>query len=277
MAAAIAYLVQYVMGRGMFKNMEYTKYGSLAIVCICIWNGMFNSIQAVCKERDIIKREHRTGLHISSYLAAHMVFQSFICLLQVVISLAVFGVFGMNFPQEGLFTKFFLLDLGITMFLVTYASDMLALMISCIAHTGMTAMTIMPFILVVQLVFAGGIFPLNRMGAKIIAQYTVSNWGIRAVNTVSDVNGMKSILLTQAIVDMDAGGDEFIEKLQETLEEDDELRIKLQYIIAGKMQDSAYAYTKENLVKCWGVLILFANIYVLIGLLFLEQIDRDKR
>ncbi|HCI72966.1 MAG TPA: hypothetical protein DHV42_00295, partial [Lachnospiraceae bacterium] len=50
MSALIAFLVTYVLGESMFRNMEYTKYGSLAVVCVCIWNGMFNSIQVICKE-----------------------------------------------------------------------------------------------------------------------------------------------------------------------------------------------------------------------------------
>ena len=277
MAAAIAFLVVYVMGRDVFQNMEYTKYGSLAMVCICIWNGMFNSIQVVVKERDIIKREHRTGLHISSYLASHMIFQAFLCMMQVVISLVIFKVFGMQFPSAGLFSRYFIVDLFITMFLVTYASDMMALMISCITHSGMTAMTIMPFVLVVQLVFAGGIFPLNRMGAEMIAKYTISSWGIRAVNTVSDVNSMRSIVLTQAVVEMDAEGDQLMIELQRMLEDDEEFRFKIQYFTAGKMQDQQYDHTRENLFRSWEMLLLFAGIYALIGLIFLEMVDRDKR
>ena len=276
MAAIIAFLVVYVLGNKMFLNMEFTKYGSLAVVCVCIWNGMFNSIQVVCKERDIIKREHRAGLHISAYLLSHMIYQAVICMLQTVISVAIFRIFHMYFPETGLITGSFTLDLVITMFLITYASDMLALLVSCIAHTTTTAMTIMPFLLVVQLVFAGGIFPLEREGAKTLSQYTISHWGIQAVNVAADYNSQKSIALTAAIDTMQDSSDELIVRVHDALSIP-ELQEKIQSYTAEKLQDPDYVYETDNLLKCWGVLILFSGIYVLVGLVFLEMVDRDKR
>ena len=276
MAAIIAMLVVYVLGGKMFRNMEFTKYGSLAVVCVCIWNGMFNSIQVVCKERSIIKREHRTGLHISSYLASHMIYQAVICLLQVIISIGIFRLFGMFFPKTGLVTGSFGVDLGLTMFLVTYAADMMALMVSCIAHTTTTAMTIMPFLLVVQLVFAGGVFPLERQMAQKISHFTISHWGIEAVNIAADYNGQKSIILTQAIDMMKDSDDEMMEKIHDVLKIK-EVEEKLQTYTAGKLQDPDFAYTKGNLLSAWLTLLVFSGIYALIGMIFLELIDKDKR
>ena len=276
MAALIAALVVYVLGDRMFRNMEYTKYGSLALICVCIWNGMFNSIQAVCKERSIIKREHRAGLYISSYLASHMLFQAVICFFQVIISLLIFWIFGMYFPRTGLLTGSFALDVGITMFLVTYAADMMALMVSCIARTTTAAMTIMPFLLVVQLVFAGGVFPLQRPGSRIISNYTISNWGINAVNIAADYNSQNSVVLYTAVEKMDGEGDEMMAKIHDVLEIE-ELRDRMEKYTASRLQEPKFAYEKKNLLKAWGILALFAAIYALVGMAFLELIDRDKR
>ena len=285
MAAIIAVLVVYVLGSSMFRNMEYTKYGSLAMVCVCIWNGMFNSIQVVCKERSIIKREHRAGLHISSYLASHVIYQGIICMIQVAVTLVIFKLFGMYFPQTGLLTGSFLLDVGISMFLATFAADMMALMVSCIAHTTTTAMTVMPFLLVVQLVFAGSIFPLNRPMAKNLANFTVSNWGINAINIAADYNSQKSQILYAAIgtlgVDEADGikADEdkdLLDRIHDVLAIP-EVEDKLETFTASKLQEPKFAYTKPNLLKSWGILAVFALIYQMIGLLFLEMIDKDKR
>ena len=336
MAAIIAFLVVYVLGNKMFRNMEFTKYGSLALVCVCIWNGMFNSIQVVCKERNIIKREHRAGLHISSYLASHMIYQAIICLLQVVITLVIFKVFGMYFPDKGLITGSFAVDAGICMFLATYAADMMALMVSCIVRTTTTAMTVMPFLLIVQLVFAGSIFPLNRPTAKFLANFTISNWGINAINIAADYNSQKSSVIYTAVDSLgsepvpgegDAASDagktaesavssaaenavssvaesaassvaesaapgaaDTSEKAAAVSEEKEDFLVKLKRVLAipeikdrvetytaQKMQVKDYAYTKSNLLKCWGILALFSAIYALIGLVFLEMVDRDKR
>ena len=276
MSALIAFLVTYVLGNAMFRNMEFTKYGSLAVVCVCIWNGMFNSIQSICKERSIIKREHRAGLHISSYIIAHMIYQAFICLIQVVITIVIFRLFGMYFPHTGLITGSFTLDLAISMFLMTYAADMLALMTSCIAHTTTMAMTIVPFLLVIQLVFAGSIFPLERPGAKFLANFTISNWGICAVNIASDYNSQDSIAIYTAVNAMKDANDETLTKLHNVMEIP-EVKKKIQAYTAQKLQEKKFEYSKPNLLKCWGILLLFAAIYVMIGTLILEMIDKDKR
>lgn len=55
-AGLIAVLVAKVAGYNMFVTMEGTKLGSLAIACVCLWNGVFNSVQVVVRERPIVKR-----------------------------------------------------------------------------------------------------------------------------------------------------------------------------------------------------------------------------
>ncbi len=272
MAAVIAFMVAYVVGRNMFLNMEGTKIGSLAFVCCCIWNGFFNSIQVVCRERPIIKREHRAGLHISAYLAAHMIYQAFLCLLQVVITLAVYWAAGITFPGEGLVTGRFLPDILITLFLITYASDMMALMVSCIVHTTTSAMTVMPFLLIVQLVFAGVAFPLHGFPEK-LSNATISKWGIYAVCTEANYNSLPSTLIMrelQMLRSIPA-----VEELYEAL--DAENRENLERFTAQYLMVEQYDYRKENILKEWGILLAFALLYAGVGVVSLEFVDRDKR
>ena len=143
MSALIAGLIASVVGENMFVTMEGQFQCSLALTCVCIWNGFFNSIQSVCRERPIIKREHRAGMHISSYIAAHLIYQMFLCAAQALITVSVCKTIGIKFPTEGFITKWFLLDIWITIFLITYASDMMSLWISALSRTTTTAMTMM--------------------------------------------------------------------------------------------------------------------------------------
>ena len=283
MAAIIACMVAYVVGKNMFVNMEGTKIGSLAFVCVCIWNGFFNSIQAVCKERQIIKREHRAGLHISAYLAAHIIYQIFLCLLQVAIALVIFKFMGVKFPTDAVVSGNFMLDIFITLFLITFASDMLALMVSCIVHTTTTAMTVMPFLLIVQLVFAGVAFPLSGIPSK-ISNATVSKWGIYAVCTESNYNNLPTNVLKKEwnlVKDSDlvAQITDFANSWdpQDAQELWEEVFEQLQVTVHEKMQVQQYDATKENILKEWGILLGFAALYVLIGTVFLEFIDHDHR
>ncbi len=276
LSAVIAYLVVYVIGKRMFINMEGTSYAAFAIVCVCIWNGVFNSIQVVCKERGVIKREHRAGLHISSYLASHMIYQAIISLVQVVMMLAIFLIFKVKIPAGSAVTGSFLVDLGITMFLITYAADMLGLMISCIVHTPVTAMTVMPFVLIVQLVFANFVIPLNEVGKK-LSNVTISKWGIQAICAVSDYNSQESTVLMTALNTMSNKDPESLVSRVQRVLTIEEVNHKVGQMTASQLQNSEYAFTTSNVLKNWGILVAFIFLYVLIGLIFLEQVDRDKR
>ncbi len=192
MAAVIAGLVGMVIRKRFFVNMEGSLMGAFALACVAIWNGCFNSIQSVCRERAIIKREHRSGMHISSYVLAHMIYQFGLCLLQTGVTIYVLTLVKVPFPVEGFMTPFMVLDIGITMLLITYAADMMSLFISSLSHTTTGAMTIMPFVLIFQLVFSGGIIPLPAWSES-LSNFTISNYGIRALAAQSFYNEMPMV------------------------------------------------------------------------------------
>ena len=202
MAAIIAALVSMVIKKDFFMTMEGELKGSFALMCVAIWNGCFNSIQVICRERNILKREHRAGLHISSYIAAHMIYQAFLCLVQSGITIYVLIIMGVKIPFfDGLITFSTALDLTITVFLISFASDMLSLLISAIAHSTTTAMTIMPFVLIFQLVFSGGIFDLPAWSEQ-ISHYTISSYGLKCIAAQSDYNNSPMVTLWNTLVKM---------------------------------------------------------------------------
>ena len=187
MAAVIAGLVAMVTRNMFFITMEGTLMSAFALTCVGIWNGCFNSIQVICRERDVVKREHRAGMHISSYIIAHQIYQALLCLLQTIITMYICRLVGVQFPEEGLFTRWMIVDLGITLFLVTYASDALALWISSLAHNTTAAMTIMPFILIFQLVFSGAMLSLPAWCSP-FSDMTISRYGLTAMASQADYN-----------------------------------------------------------------------------------------
>ena len=162
---------------------------ALAIACACIWNGCFNSIQVICRERDVIKREHRSGMHISSYILSHMIYQALLCLLQTGITLYVTSTLGVNYPSEGLFSDFFMVEFFISLFLITYAADMMSLWISSLCRSTTTAMTVMPVLLILQLVFSGGMMTLPAR-AEPVTRFIISNYSLKLVAAEADYNSL---------------------------------------------------------------------------------------
>ena len=278
MSALIAGVVTIVVGMNIFITMEGTLLGAFALSCICVWNGFFNSIQVICRERAIIKREHRSGLHISSYIVAHMIYQAVLCILQVIITIVVCAKLGMMMPQGSLVTPWPLFDFGITLFLITYSSDMLALLISSFAKTTTSAMTIMPFLLIVELLFAGAVFSLPEE-TKFISNCTFTKWGLTAVCAQGNYNSLPMVSVWNSALqmkDLEMDGEKPLLDTFIYIEQNgyrDEVLMK-----SGELnQVPEYNFETGVLVKCWIWLIFWTIVYVVAAILLLERIDKDKR
>ena len=278
MGAIIAAVVTFVVGANLFKSQEGTKLGVFALVCVCIWNGFFNSIQVVCREREIIKREHRAGLHMSSYVAAQMIYQLLLCAAQTAVTLIICNLTGVVIPKAGVVTSSGLLDTGITILLITYAADMMALMVSCIVRNTTTAMTTMPFLLIFQLVFSGGFFDLNGFAEKI--QYlTISHWGMNSLCSIGRYNDQPMVSLWNMLVrfkDIEILGGT---PLKDLLIEMEENGGREQFLLWAGQQNqlTEFASTPENVITCWAILLLMLLVFVIAAIIALEFIDRDKR
>ena len=278
MSAIIAGLVSFVVGANLFKTQEGTLLGTFALACICIWNGFFNSIQVICRERAIVKREHRSGMHISAYITAHMIYQAFLCVCQTVITIMVCRIAGVAFPTESLITPWALVDIGITLFLTTYCADLMALMISAMVHTTTTAMTIMPFMLIFQLVFSGGFFHLEGKAAK-LTNFTVAKWGLTALCIQGDYNSKPMVTLWNAVAkfqDLEVMGKKPIPDFMRFANENG-LKDEILAWSGKHNQNPVYAFDPVNVLKCWGYLLLLTAVFAIIAVIFLEFIDRDKR
>ena len=278
MSAIIAVLVSIAVGRGLFQTMEGTFQGTFALTCVCIWNGFFNSIQAICRERAIIKREHRAGLHITSYVAAHIVYQFFLCASQVAITLIVCRSLGVQYPAKDQFGLGITTELFITLLLITFASDMMALMISAIVHTQMAAMTVMPFMLIIQLVFSGFIALPDYL--KDVSRLMISKWGVQGLCVISDYNSLPAVMIWNK---MASGGDriDIVDgvTMKDVLDvvEQEGMRETVLEKLSQANQRPDFAAVVENLTESWRLLILFSIVFAVVTVVFLEFIDRDKR
>lgn len=234
-AGIMILLISTVTGENLFVTGQDTETGMFTLLSACIWCGIFHSLRSVCREREILKREHRTGLHISSYILGHWLYEACICLvLALLISILVWICNMSRYTKHGVVFPPFI-EYTLTYFLILFASDSLGLLISSAVRSENTAMTVMPFALILQLIMSGLIFPLKGI-SRLISTLTVSRWGLNALCTTANVNGL----------------DIFINK-------------------------DAYEPLPSNLYRLWGLLFLFAVIYMVLSVLILEFIDYDKR
>ncbi len=188
----ITILVATVTGDDIFVDFKATRNGCFALACACIWTGIFNSIRSVCRERDIIRREHRTGLRMSAYVTAHMIYEGLLSMSEALVATILTWVVNRSHFMRGGVIFPAGIEMLIEFFLIIYASDVMAMMISSIVTTENTAMTVMPFALIIQMIFSGTVFELEGLVEK-FSQLTISRWGMNALSASSDVNRMSSL------------------------------------------------------------------------------------
>ena len=236
-AAIITLIISSVTGENTFVAAQDTRNGAFALCAPA--SGWASSIPSSPSAGSgaIIKREHRTGLHISSYMIAHMIYELVICLMEtVIVTLIMYFANRDHFPETGVFFPP-LLELMITFFLIIYSSDVLGLLVSGIVKNENTAMTVMPFILIVQLVMSGMIFALEG-ASKMIANFTSASGGSTPSASPPTSTAWWGRCRT-----------------------------------TRRIMNSA----RPHLMKLWLTLLAFAALYGILSIIVLEFVDRDKR
>lgn len=256
----ISVILAWVIGDNTFVVNESTKTGVFAMICGCIWTGLFNSIQSICSERAIIKREHRTGLHISSYVLAHMLFEFVLCVAEAIIFTVVFDIFR-EFPTCGVLFQWTAFEFFISFTLIIFCADALGILVSCIVKTENAAMTVMPFVLIVQLVMSGMMFALPQK-AEPVKELTISKWGLCAICSSADLNELPTR--------------DTLEKFEAAATSDEEITSWKDLGLTQKY-DMDYDASVQNVTKTWLVLIVYSALYGAIGMISLKFVDKDKR
>ena len=257
-AAIISFIVATVTGENMFDSFEATKSGFFTLASACIWLGIFNSIQSICKEHDIIRSEYRQGMKLSSYITANVMWQAVLCLVQSIVIFVIcisFGFFS-NAPDDGVIFPA-IIEYFITIYLLTFGSSVLAIMVSSISGTPLTAMTIMPFVLILQLIMCGVLFDLAEGGvADIISNTTFSKWGMSAFGATADLNALDPKILTMDEVKNTPG---MLQALEDCFSSVD-----------------AYDPTEENVLGSWLMCIIITVVSAVVSVLGLKIKNRDS-
>ena len=148
-----------------------------------VWFGVINAAREICKEDTVLRRERLAGLRAGPYVASKVVVLALLVLVQ---SALLLGAIALRthlppFPAA--------LELYAVIVLAGLAGIALGLCVSAIAATPDKATSLIPLVLVPQVVFAGIMFSLHGV-TKLIA------WGVSAhaaVDAMSDIVDMNEL------------------------------------------------------------------------------------
>lgn len=257
-AFIISFVVAIFVGPDMFRSFEQTNTAYFALTSACIWIGIFNSVQSVCKEHEIIRAEYRQGMRISSYVVAHVLWQALLCLAQTIVIFVVCIIWMkfQNYGSSSLFISVYVANF-LTIYLLALGAAVLGLMISSISGTPTTAMTVMPFILIVQLVLSGVLFQLKGAG-EILSYFTFSRWGMCAFGSEANLNAIPTKvvnLLTQRF------GPQMVAQMGG---------------VPNALTTKLYDHTTLNLLGAWGGCLALTALNIAISIIALKLKNRDS-
>jgi len=157
--------------------------------------GAFNTIREIAGELPLYRRERAVGLSISAYVASKSVVFGIITVIQAVL-LGVVGLARQNGPQDALVFGWAMGELLVVLILCALAAMALGLFVSAAVNTVDRAMTFLPIIFVMMMIFtAGGLFPsfADQPGLKQGSYLASSHWGFNGVAASVNLNELNML------------------------------------------------------------------------------------
>lgn len=251
----IALLLSLVAGENVFQKVFVSQQMLFSLSCAAVWVGLMNSIQEICKERGILRREYMSDMRLDSYIASKLLVQAGLCFVQSLLTVTVFS-FSVGMPESGTIGNVPFIEIHITIFLVMVASSALGLLVSSVAKNPDRAMVFAPILLIPQLLFSGILFTLEG-ATNIISWFCASRWSMQALGNIADCNTLL---------------DAYYRRILGTTYSGQQLENMVQnYLIP------MYEHSVWNLILTWLVLIFTTVCLSGVCLLTLRSLKNDKR
>ena len=145
-----------------------------------IWFGTNNAAREIVNEASIYKRERMYNLDIFPYVLSKVFVLSFFTIIQSAIFVLILFLH-FNDSLVSLTAPF---DAFLWMSFVSISATFLGLFLSSIMSTTEKVMTIVPIILMPQIMLAGLVARINTEFVEVISYFTLSRWGTEGFNII---------------------------------------------------------------------------------------------
>lgn len=150
-----------------------------------VWLGTSNSAREITKETPIYMREHLVNVRVFPYVMSKVAVLAALCLLQSLLLGGIVMVM-VGSPAKGAILPA-VPEILLTIFLTTLTGLGMGLLVSAVASNTDKAISIIPIILIPQIILAGVIFPLHD-ATKGLSYLAVTNWSLNALGTTGDLD-----------------------------------------------------------------------------------------
>jgi hypothetical protein len=139
--------------------------------------GALSSIREVVKEGPIYRRERAAGLGVLPYVLSKVGLAAAVAFYDAFVFVGI-KLLAIDFGELGFVN---IAQLFVTVFLAVLSGSMWALFLSAIVPREDRAMYLVAAVLVLQMVFSGGLLPLSKLGppGTVLGAVTSVNWALR--------------------------------------------------------------------------------------------------
>ena len=155
------------------------------LVTAALWLGLIDSCREIVKERSIILRELVVGVRLDAYLLSKATLLFLLAAIQCILLLAVAVVIQPLYSSASSY-----LGLAGMLILASWSAVALGLMVSTVAKSVDQATSLIPLLLIPQLLFGGALVPFARMAPAIkgLADLMVSRWAFAGAGHAISMN-----------------------------------------------------------------------------------------
>jgi ABC-type multidrug transport system permease subunit len=212
--------------------------------------GCINGAREIVKEEAVYRRERAVYLGITPYLFSKIVVLGFLCLIQsLVLVLIVNGK--ASFSDKGIFLPT-IVEIYISMFFTAMAGLMMGLTVSALAPNNDRATSMIPILLIPQVIFSGIIFQLDSPPMQFLGAFFAARWAMAGMGSTI---GLHSLFVTSS--KGDTSGESF--SYQGTL-----------------FSTTDKTHATLHLLLCWGALLVMSVVLALATAYFLRRKDVRK-
>lgn len=213
--------------------------------CAAIWLGLFNSVQEIVKERDIIKLEFFKNMRLSSYIISKLIVFAGLCLIQSFLFLIIIRL-KVDFPSSGILFDSAFMEYVFCFFLVSFSSSMLGMLISSFVKTCEITLILTPLYMMFQLVFSSVLIRLEGLGDK-ISNFIIGRYAVESFGTTTNLIDVLHNTMLGGILDTNTTTQIFLSEAE-----------------------AYYTYTSTHMIHVLFLLVLTIPIFTILSMIFIR-------
>lgn len=185
--AIVFFICCWAVNKDMFVTYDATKSGLFSIMLSLIWNGLFNSLGLYNTEYLYTNDHLDKSLPLYAYMGGTLWIHIKLCFVQALECITIYFLF-FEFNQKSVVFHIIFLDYFCTFYLIIISSDMLGLAVGICVNSINSVLTVIPIVLVAQLILSGCLFEFDGGVIEYISNFTIARYGFSALGSIANLN-----------------------------------------------------------------------------------------